>query len=820
MAGQVVDVTLRLIDRISSPLNAIGGRLANSANQWTKAGKQIENAGKNISKVGSGMTKSLTVPIASAGVACIKLASDFEKGMSTVQSVSGATGEELDALSKKAREMGAQTKFTATEATEAYKYMAMAGWDAGQMMDGIEGVMYLAGATGEDLASTSDIVTDALTAFGMSAKDTQEFVDVLAQTANRSNTDVAMLGESFKYVAPVAGALKYSVQDVSTALGLMANNGIKASTAGTSMRSWLSRMAAPTDAVEGAMKKLGISLTDSQGNMKSLKTVMADTRSAFAGLTESQKAQYASILAGKQGMSGLLAIVNSSDGDFNKLSDAINNSSGACKNMYDVANDNLQGQLTILKSTLESIAISFGNKLTPYVKTAVKWLQSLASKFNSLSDAQQNTIIKVAGIVAAIGPAILIFGKVVGIVGKVVKAVGAVGKAFKTFGSVAGILTSPAGIVIGVLALIAVGAYLIYKNWDKLKPTFEKVKEAVMSMVKKAMPTIKSLGKTMAKVVSDIVKAAKNLIKAIMPTIQKIMAAIKKAMPSIKKTISSAFKAIMPVIKMAIQLFQKIAGVVGKVLGKAIKAITPVIKKLGDMFAAVFPKIVSVVSGAVKVVAAVIKSLQPVFKVVFSVIGSVVEHIGDTISNVFAGVMKVFGGIIDFITGIFTGNWKKAWEGVKSIFSGIFSTFAAIVKAPINAIISVINGVIKGFNKIKIPDWVPAVGGKGINIPLIPKLAKGTDNWKGGIAQISERGGEIVDLPQGSRVYPHDKSVQKAYADGAKASGGNVNITIPKLADQITVRSEADIDKIAQKLADKLEKVSHNLGGGEIEYLY
>lgn len=820
MAGQVVDVTLRLIDRISSPLNAIGGRLANSANQWTKAGKQIENAGKNISKVGSGMTKSLTVPIASAGVACVKLASDFEKGMSTVQSVSGATGEELDALSKKAREMGAQTKFTATEATEAYKYMAMAGWDAGQMMDGIEGVMYLAGATGEDLASTSDIVTDALTAFGMSAKDTQEFVDVLAQTANRSNTDVAMLGESFKYVAPVAGALKYNVQDVSTALGLMANNGIKASTAGTSMRSWLSRMAAPTDAVEGAMKKLGISLTDSQGNMKSLKTVMADTKSAFAGLTESQKAQYASILAGKQGMSGLLAIVNSSDGDFNKLSDAINNSSGACKNMYDVANDNLQGQLTILKSTLESIAISFGNKLTPYVKTAVKWLQSLASKFNSLSDAQQNTIIKVLGIVAAIGPAILIFGKVVGTVGKVVKAVGAVGKAFKTFGSVAGILTSPAGIVIGVLALIAGAAFLIYKNWDKLKPTFEKVKEAVMSMVKKAMPTIKSLGKTMAKVVSDIVKAAKNLIKAIMPTIQKIMAAIKKAMPSIKKAISSAFKAIMPVIKMAIQLFQKIAGVIGKVLGKAIKAITPVIKKLGDMFAAVFPKIVSVVSGAVKVVAGVIKSLQPVFKVVFSVIGSVVEHIGETISNVFSGVMKVFGGIIDFITGIFTGNWKKAWEGVKSIFSGIFSTFAAIVKAPINAIISVINGVIKGFNKIKIPDWVPAVGGKGINIPLIPKLAKGTDNWKGGIAQISERGGEIVDLPQGSRVYPHDKSVQKAYADGAKASGGNVNITIPKLADQITVRSEADIDKIAQKLADKLEKVSHNLGGGEIEYLY
>ena len=181
--------------------------------------------------------------------------------------------------------------------------------------------------------------------------------------------------------------------------------------------------------------------------------------------------------------------------------------------------------------------------------------------------------------------------------------------------------------------------------------------------------------------------------------------------------------------------------------------------------------------------------------------------------------MTVVGGILDFITGVFTGNWSKAWEGVKSIFSGIFSTFETIAKAPLNAIITLINGAIKGFNKIKIPDWVPMVGGKGINIPLIPTLAKGTDNWKGGIVQISERGGEIVDLPSGSRVYPHDKSVQKAYKDGQKASGG-CTITIPKIADQIIVREDADIDKIAQALANKLEKVSQNLGGGKIGYIY
>ena len=258
MSGKHVDVTLRLIDKITGPLKNAEDKLTRTANQWTKAGRQIQNAGKNISNVGSSLTKSITVPVAGAGIACLKVASDFEKGMSTVQSICGASGKELQNLSDKAKEMGAKTKFSATEATDAFKYMAMAGWNTQEMMDGIEGVMYLAGATGEDLAQTSDIVTDALTAFGMSAKETNRFVDVLAKTANNSNTNVGMLGESFQYVAPVAGALKYSVEDVSTALGLMANSGVKASMSGTALRSWLSRMADPTDKVEAAMKKLGI----------------------------------------------------------------------------------------------------------------------------------------------------------------------------------------------------------------------------------------------------------------------------------------------------------------------------------------------------------------------------------------------------------------------------------------------------------------------------------------------------------------------------------------------------------------------------------
>lgn len=731
--GKIVDVTLRLVDKMSSPLRIAGTYLQDNARQWMKAGKQIERSGKAIAGVGTNLTKTVTAPIAGIGVASVKLAADFEKGMSTVQSISGATGTDLEMLSKKAKEMGLKTKYSASESAEAFKYMAMAGWKAGEMADGIEGVMYLAGATGEDLAGTSDIVTDALTAFGMQAKDTNKFVDVLAQTANKSNTSVSMLGESFKYVAPVAGALKFNAQDVSTALGLMANSGIKASSAGTALRSLFTRMAKPTKESQTAMDALGISLTDSKGNMKSLDTIMRETRKSFAGLTESQKAQYAAALAGKTGMSGLLAIVNSADSDFNELSTAIYNSDGACKKMYDTANNNLSGQLTILKSTVEGIGISFGERLLPYIKQGTEFIQRLADKFNSLTKAQQDTIIKVGLIAAAVGPAIFLFGRTVMVVGKLVKTVGMVGNAFKTAKTVMGLVTAPANAVVLGLAAVVVAGVLIYKNWDKIKAAAGRLWNFVKNIFQRIGISGDSLKKKLA------------------PIGQKFSA-------------------------------------IGEHIQGFWKVVSPLLSKIGEAVHAVF----SVAIGAA--------------------IGSAIGYFN-----------SLFDGILTFITGVFTLNWSKAWEGVKNIFGGIFEGLGGMLKMPINGVISMINGAIAGINSISvdIPDWVPGIGGEkfGINIPQLPMLARGTDNWKGGLAQISEKGGEIVDLPSGTRVYPHDETVRKAYADGAKRNSGK-SVYIAKLADSIVVKSESDIDKIAEALAKKIFETSDNMGGEEIGYIY
>ena len=305
----------------------------------------------------------------SAGLAdTVNTYKGFESMMSQVQAISGATGKEFDDLTAKAQEMGATTKFTATEAAQAFNYMAMAGWKPEQMTAGISGIMSLAAASGEDLASTSDIVTDALTAFGLKAKDAGHFSDVLAKASASSNTNVGMLGESFKYVAPVAGAMKYSVEDTSLALGLMANSSIKGSMAGTALKTSLANMAAPTNSMAEAMDKYGISLTDGSGNMKTLKGVMDNLRSSLGGLSETEQTAAASTIFGKEAMSGMLAIINASEQDYNDLSNAIGNSKDAAQDMADTMLDNLAGSMTLMQSAVEGTQNSFGQRLTPYVR--------------------------------------------------------------------------------------------------------------------------------------------------------------------------------------------------------------------------------------------------------------------------------------------------------------------------------------------------------------------------------------------------------------------------------------------------------------------
>lgn len=350
-AGKTWSVTLRAIDLITSPVRGIINLLKNP-----------------VFQVGAVLGVSIGLKDT------IDTYKDFEAAMSQVQAISGATGSEVTKLTNKAKEMGATTKFTAEESAEAFNYMAMAGWKTGDMLSGIEGILSLAAASGEDLATTSDIVTDALTAFNMKASDAGRFSDVLAAAASNANTTVSGMGETFKYAGSMAGALGYSIEDVALMTGLMANTGIKATMAGTALNSIFTRLSTNTNGAADAMSDLGIEFFTSEGNARDLSDVMGELRKATAGMSAEQKSQLANTIAGTQAQKGLLAILNASEEDYNKLADAINNADGAAAGMSQTMLDNLQGSITLLQSAVDGVKISFGERLSPYVRSLADWL--------------------------------------------------------------------------------------------------------------------------------------------------------------------------------------------------------------------------------------------------------------------------------------------------------------------------------------------------------------------------------------------------------------------------------------------------------------
>lgn len=478
---------------------------ANAAlNKLDSVGQTLENVGNKMAGVGKTLTANVTAPIVAVGAAAVKTTADFDAQMSKVQAISGATGDEFDDLRDKAREMGAKTKFSASEAGAAFEYMAMAGWKTGDMLDGIEGIMSLAAASGEDLATTSDIVTDALTAFGLSAKDSGHFADILAAASSNANTNVSMMGETFKYAAPIAGALGYTAEDTALAIGLMANAGIKSSQAGTSLRKMMTELTGEIKISGDAIGDVVIQTTNADGSMRSFNDIIMDCRDAFSKLSESEKANTAEALVGKTAMSGFLAIMNASEADVNKLATAIDNCDGSAEQMAATMQDNLNGQITILKSALQELAIQIGDALMPTVRNIVAKAQEFVEKLQQMDEGTRNTILRIAAFAAAIGPVLLVVGKLTSGVGSAMQSIASMGKGILTFvnqaklgvgagGQLASAIAAigPVGwAIIAVVAALTAAFVSLWKNneefrnniiaiWEGIKAKFEAFGQAI-----------------------------------------------------------------------------------------------------------------------------------------------------------------------------------------------------------------------------------------------------------------------------------------------------------------------------------------------------
>ena len=502
--------------------------------QQAKAvGDQMVTLGNQMAATGRTLTMKVSTPLLALGGMSVKGLADFEQSMVGVGAVSQASGEQVEQMSAYARELAANTKFTANEVTDAYHYMALAGWEPQQMMDGLAGTLNLVAASGEDLGTVSDILTDGLTAFNMTAEQSGRFGDVLAVAMSKSNTSVGQLGEAFKYIGTTAGQMGYSIEDISVALGTMANAGIKGSQAGTTLRNILTRMAKHSGEVQVAMDELGITLDDGKGNMLSFAQVMTqfrdklgnikipmeefqaqisnlDTALAEGAITEKEYedavarlteraygaegallAQYASTIAGQRGMAGLMAIVGSSDEDWNKLTEAINNADGTAEKMRETMEGTLSGQFTILKSQVAELGMQFGEVMLPAIKDLVTWLQELTAKFQALSPETKEMVVKIAAIVAAIGPLLLVGGKLIAGIGFLI------GLPAKIISGVSGIITALTAInpvvlavVAGIAALVAAGVWL-YKHWDQIKEYAVKIWTAIKNFFINTFTAIK-----------------------------------------------------------------------------------------------------------------------------------------------------------------------------------------------------------------------------------------------------------------------------------------------------------------------------------------
>lgn len=752
--AKVIQAILNLQDNMSKGLLAAARNTQGVTREMRTATREVINFKNKASKAVTDAAKK----VAALGVAAVgafaafsvKTGMEFEAQMSKVQAISGATATEVETLTAKAKEMGAITKFSATESAQALEYMAMAGWKTDQMIGGLPGIMNLAAASGEELAEVSDIVTDALTAFGLKASDSTHFADVLAKASSSSNTNVSLMGNTFQYVAPVAGALGYSIEDTAVAIGLMVNAGIKGEKAGTALRGALTNLAKPSDTVAAYMDALNVSLTDAQGNVKPLSALMIDLRQKFAGLTDAQKAEYAAGIAGKEAMSGLLAIVNASDADFNNLTQAIANSDGTAQSMAQTMQNNLKGQLEQLGGAVETVGLTFYDAIKGKATNAIT---SIADKISAWqSDGSIDAVAEKVGVV---------FGNAVD------KASDALTWLSQNSDTSIGILKTLAIAFAGVKVLEFAG------NVARAVNDLRLFTQTVIAVAGPLRTKAAALATSTAAWIKNTAAAGANRVSLIAHKAVGGATWLAGQTVALAKSTAAWIKntAVATANKTALLAHKAAAGaawLAGQTAALAVSSAAWV-KNTAVMAANKIGMAASAVAtGAVTAATTAASAAQWALNAAFvaTPIGWIVLGLGalvaagvalyqnwDTVkekaSELWGKITEVFTGIRDAIVG--------AFEAAKDKVAGFFSWIDDKVSN-----IPVVGGVYNGIKGAI--SWVgDKLGGNAL----------GTSYWRGGPTRINERGGEIINLPSGTQIIPHDISARMAQGGGV-----TVNVTI------------------------------------------
>lgn len=891
MATQI-DVTLRLIDMMTSPLVRVQNEMERTARAHQRMGRDIQRIGDGFSSVGESM-----LPIA-AGITAIGAAGgrafiDFDSIITGAAAKAGATADEMEMMRQKASQFGADFPISATQAAEGMDRLAAAGYDANQVIGVMPSVITAAVASGEDLATTSDVVSNALNIWNLKqgdiAQNAMRVADVVQMAANKSSLGMADFGLAMQYAGAPAATLNVSIEQLATAMAIMKNNGIEASTIGTSLRSVFSRLSEPPKPAAEAIAALGLQVKDASGNFLGLQPIVEQLRGKILNLSNTEQVAYAKALAGEEAYSGLLALVKTAPEEYQALQDAMDSATGSSQAQYEVMKGTLKNSIDGMLGSLESLAINFGTVLTPQIKTATDTIGNLADMINKLSPETKLLIGNILMATLVFTGFMFGMGKAISIGGSVVKLYGDIGRAamganiqnkalqfavlntanaYKTLkDTVIALKTTQNGNSLPVFTNISTK---IKSEYDKIRALkWADITTAIVNaMPKNPISFIKTTVITrLQKIRTSAILATESLLRMYRTFY------MSKAMESFANGIGKATKSIFGLVKAsfafaltplgialiaiagAAYLIYKNWDMVGpyfislwKRIETALIGAWNKIKPAWDSLMNVIPKLKIAISpalvaldniftmaingqGAFEPLIAVLQIVASIFGGVLVgafiiaanvLVGTVVATINVT-AAIITGFLGVLEGIITFLTGVFTGNWEMAWQGIVKIFDSVFSAIKGIADGILGGVKETINGIIKSINSIQftVPDIVPGIGGKtfeGLNIPL---FANGVENFAGGPAIIHDKGAEIVDLPSGTRVIPHDKSIQTAYAQGRQdnqSNSNNFNFSINIYG--ANMKSDADMDELADKLMQRIyyqmQKRSINMNEGAV----
>ncbi len=824
-------------------------KLEEQANQSATAVQKIAATGEKLKTVGDGISSAgskllpVTAGVTALGTAAVATAASFESSMSQVQATMGITSDAvsevngesvntMDTLSALAKKMGSETAFSASECAEALNYLALAGYDTQQMCDTLPTVLNLAAAGGIDLASASDMVTDAMSALGMGTDEATTMVDQMSKTASTTNTSVAQLGEGILTIGATAKSIRGGTAELNTALGILANNGIKGAEGGTHLRNVILSLQSPTDTAAACMEELGLQVYDSEGNMRSLNDILGDLNASMDGMTSEEKNNIISKIFNKTDLSSVNALLANTGDTWGALQQSITESGGAAQQMADTQLNNLQGQITILKSALEGLAISFGELLMPAIKTIVGWVQKFVDWLNGMDEGTKKVVVTIALLAAALGPVLIVIGKVVSAVGTIMTIVPKVAGVINTVkGAFAALnttmLANPIVLIIAAIAALVAAFIYLWNNcegfrefwidlWENVKETAVAVWNAIKEFFSAAWEAISSAAQTVWNGIRDffsglwegikgifttVVTAVSTFLSTAWNTIKTTVTTVWDAIRSVFQTVWNGIQTVVTTVVTAIQTFISTAwNAIKNTVTAVLNAIKTVISTVWNAIKSTVTSVVngikstvsSVWNGIKSTVSAVVNSIKSTVSTVF---GNIWSSIKGTMGNIVDTIKSGFNSAISFITGL----PSKALQWGKDIIMGIVNGIKSCISAVGDAVSSVANKI-KSFLHFSVPDEGPLTDYESWMPDFMKGLAKGIEGSKAMVAKAMD--GLAADMVLNPTAAMPQVSVSADSGNSGQTPAAGVTIEIKEMS----VRSDDDIRRISQQLYRQLQQ--------------